>query len=103
MHNAERNEEANAELLKAHMSPEVISKIKEYTLQYDADAVIHAQDVCEYCSKSLEVVPQGNGWYLVRYKWSPQSDYTIIPVRATDADGKLMILEISPEDNVVKP
>lgn len=98
MQNAEKNEDANAELLKANMLPELIAKINEYTRQYGADGVIHAQDICEYCIQSLMVVPQKDNWYLVKYKWSPQSDYTYIPVKAIDTDGKFIILDISPTD-----
>lgn len=100
MQNAENNEEANVELLKAHMSPELISKLADYTQQFDADAVIHAQDVCKYGIESLTVLPMGQkDWYAVKYKWSPDSDYTIIPVKATCRDDKFMILDISPESS----
>lgn len=99
MKNAESDENANVELLKSHMSPELIAKLAEYTKQYDADAVIHAQDVSKYGIESLIVLPMGkDDMYLVKYKWSPGSNYTSIPVRATDTDGKFTILDISPED-----
>lgn len=45
MQNSENNEGANVELMKKHMSPELIAKLAEYSAQYGADAVIHAQDV----------------------------------------------------------
>lgn len=96
MQNAERNENLNAALLKAHMSPELIAKLKDYTLQYDADAVIHAQDVCDYAIRSLTVVPMKEDWYMVKYRWDDQSDYTNIPVKATKTDGQFTILDISP-------
>lgn len=98
MQNVERNEGANVELMKNHMSPELIAKVAGYTAQYDADAVIHAQDVSEYGIKSLIVVPLGkDDGYLVKYKWSPESkNYTFIPVRAIVADGKLTFLDIFP-------
>lgn len=96
MQNAERNEAANVGLLKAHMSPELIAKLNEYAQQSDADAVIHAQDVCDYAMQSLVVEPMKEDWYMVKYKWSPQDDYTCIPVKAIDTDGKFIIHEISP-------
>ncbi len=100
MQNAENNEADNVKLLKAHMSPELIAKLKELTQKYDADAIIHAQDVCAYGVRSLIVIPQTEDWYLVKYKWSPEDDYTCIPVRATDKNGKLAILDILPTDSV---
>jgi len=45
MQNSEKNEGANVELMKNHMSQELITKLADYTAQYDADAVIHAQDI----------------------------------------------------------
>lgn len=79
------------------MSPELIEKIQGYTMQYDADAVIHSQDVCEYCIESLIIVPLGkDDGYLVKYKWSPESNYAFIPVRAVENDGKLTILDVFP-------
>ncbi len=99
MQNSEKNEGANVELMKKHMSPELIAKLANYTKQYDADAVIHAQDVSKYGMESLIVVPSGkdNG-YLVKYKWTPESNYTSIPVRAIITNGKLTFLDISPID-----
>lgn len=97
MQNCEKNETANVELLKNHMSAELIAKLADYTAQYDADAVIHAQDVSEYGMESLIVVPLGkDDGYLVKYKWSPESNYALIPVRAVVADGKLTFLDIFP-------
>lgn len=96
MRNAENNEESNVELLKAHASPELIEKLNVYTQKYDVDAVIHAQDVCQYGIKSLIVCPIRDDWYLVKYKWSPETDPIKIPVRAVVTDGKLLILDISP-------
>ena len=102
MQNAENNEDDNVKLLKAHMSPELIAKLKEVTQKYDADAIIHAQDVCEYGIQSLSVLPKNDDWYLVKYRWSPQSEYTCITVRATDKDGELTILDILPPDFIVE-
>lgn len=99
MQNSEKNEGANVELMKKHMSPKLIAKLANYTKQYDADAVIHAQDVSKYGMESLIVVPSGkdNG-YLVKYKWASESNYTSIPVRAIITNGKLTFLDISPID-----
>lgn len=97
MHNSERNESANVELMKNHMSPELIDKLAEYTAEYDADAVIHAQDVSKYGIESLIVLPLGkDDGYLVKYKWDTESKYTFIPVRAIVTDGKLLFLDIFP-------
>lgn len=97
MQNMEKNEDANAELMKEHMSPELMAQLAEYTQQYGADAVIHAQDVCEHCIQSLIVLNMGKeDWYLVKYKWSPESEYTFFPVQAIDIDGQFIILDISP-------
>lgn len=96
MRNAENNEESNVELLKAHASPELIEKLRGYTQKYDVDAVIYAQDVCQYGIKSLIVCPVKDDRYLVKYKWSPETEPIEIPVRAVETDGKLQILDISP-------
>ncbi len=48
MQNLEKDEDANVKLMKNHMSPELIKKLAGYTTKYDADAVIHAQDVSKY-------------------------------------------------------
>lgn len=96
MRNAENNEEDNVELLKAYTSTELIEKLRGYTQKYDVDAVLHAQDVCQYGIKSLKVRPLKNDWYLVKYKWSPETEPIKIPLRAVDTDGKLLILDISP-------
>lgn len=98
MQNSENNEEANVALMKNHMSPELIAKLAGYTSQYDADAVIHAQDVSKYGMESLTVLPLGkDDGYMVKYKWAPQSGYTFILVRATDVDDKLTFLDIYPQ------
>lgn len=97
MQNAEKNDSSNVELMKKHMSPELIAKVAEYTNQYDADAMIHAQDVSKYGMESLEVQPLGSeDGYMVKYKWSPESDYTWIVVQAVDIDGKLQFKDIFP-------
>lgn len=97
MQNFETNEEANVALMQEHMSPELIAKLAEYTAQYDADAVIHAQDVSKYGMESLIVLPLGKeDGYLVKYKWSPESEYTFFPVKAVLIDGKLQFLDIFP-------
>lgn len=99
MQNSERNEGANVELMKNHMSPELISKLAKYTADYDADAVIQAQDVSKYGIESLIVLPLGkDDGYLVKYKWDSESKYTFIPVRAIVTDGKLIFLDIYPVD-----
>lgn len=97
MQNLENNEEANVDLMKNHMSPELIAKVAEYTVQYDADAMIHAQDVSKYGIESLIVQPLGseNG-YMVKYKWAPESEYTWIVVQAVNIDGKLHFLDVFP-------
>ncbi|MCM1067658.1 MAG: YbjP/YqhG family protein [Muribaculaceae bacterium] len=98
MQNSEKDESANVELMKKHMSAELIAKLAGYTAQYDADAVIHAQDVSGYAIQSLSVYPLKNDdEYLVRYKWAPESDYTFITVRAILSDGKLKFLDIYPQ------
>ena len=99
MKNSENNEGANIELMKNHMSPELIGKLADYTARYDADAVIHAQDVCKYGMESLIVIPiEGTeDGYLVKYKWSQESNYTFIPVRAIVNNGKLTFLDIFPQ------
>lgn len=97
MQNLENNEEANADLMKNHMSPELIAKVAEYTAKYDADAMIHAQDVSKYGMESLTVQPLGSeDGYMVKYKWSPESEYTWIVVQAVDNDGKLQFKDIFP-------
>ena len=97
MKNCEANDGANVELMKKHMSPELIERLADYTAQYDADAVIHAQDVSKYGMESLIVLPLGReDGYLVKYKWSPESDYTFFPVRAIVVDDKLTFLDIYP-------
>lgn len=97
MQNAEKNDSSNVELMKNHMSPELIAKVAEYTAQYDGDAMIHAQDVSKYGMESLVVEPLGSeDCYMVKYKWSPESDYTWIVVQAVDIDGKLQFKDIFP-------
>lgn len=100
MNNLENDETSNVKLLQSHMSPELIAKLKSSAQQLDADAVIHAQDVCKHCIQSLTVVPLKENWYMVKYKWDPQSDYTCIPVKATETDGRLIILDISAADTI---
>lgn len=79
------------------MSQELIARLANYTAQYDADAVIHAQDVSKYGMESLIVLPLGkDDGYLVKYKWSPESDYTFIPVKAIVVNDKLTFLDIYP-------
>ncbi len=97
MQNAEKNDSSNVELMKNHMSPELIAKVAEYTAQYDADAMIHAQDVSKYGMESLVVEPLGSeDGYMVKYKWLPESDYTWIVVQVVDIDGKLQFKDIFP-------
>ncbi len=97
MQNLEKDEDANVKLMKNHMSPELIKKLAGYTTKYDADAVIHAQDVSKYGMESLVVEPLGSeDGYMVKYKWSPESDYTWIVVQAVDIDGKLQFKDIFP-------
>lgn len=97
MQNAEKNDSANVELMEKHMSPELIAKLMDYTAQYDADAVIHAQDVSNYSLESLIVIPiEGtDDGYMVKYKWAPDSNYVIIVLRANITNDKLNILDIS--------
>ena len=97
MQNAEKMDDSNAKLLEAHMSPELIAKMAEYSEQYGADAIIHAQDVCQYGIQSLRVISlDSEDGYLVKYKWSPESNETFIPVRGIEVDGKLKIIDIFP-------
>ncbi len=97
MQNVENNEGANVELMKNHMSPELIAKLADYTTQYDADAVIHAQDVSQYGIRSLTVLPlESDDTYMVKYKWSPDSDDTFIVVKAVVTNEKLSFLDIFP-------
>lgn len=97
MQNAEKNDNSNVELMKDHMSPELIAKVAEYTAQNDADAIIHAQDVSNYGMESLVVESLGSeDGYIVKYKWSPESNYTWIVVQAVDIDGKLQFKDIFP-------
>lgn len=102
MQNADKgNDDANDKLKRLHMSPEVIAKVNEYTQRYDADAVIHAQDVSRYAIGSVTVEPMpDDDWYLVKYKWDADSKATIIPVQACDCDTTLRILDISPIDGL---
>ena len=104
MRNAECDPEANVELMKNHMSPELIARLADYTAQYDADAVIHAQDVSKYGMESLIVIPiEGtDDGYLVKYKWAPENGYAFIPVRAIMAEGKLKFLDIFPQGTDVE-
>lgn len=95
MQNAEKNDGSNVELIKKHMSPELIAKVAEFTSKYDADAMIHAQDVSKYGIESLVVEPLGSeDGYMVKYKWSPESEYTWIVVQAVSIDGKLQFKDI---------
>lgn len=97
MQNLESDEAANVDLMRNHMSPELIAKVADYTAQYDADAIIHAQDVSRYGMESLVVQPIGSeDGYMVKYKWSPESEYTWIVVQAVDIDGKLQFRDIFP-------
>ncbi len=97
MQNAEKNDNSNVELMKDHMSPELIAKVAEYTAQNDADAIIHVQDVSNYGMESLVVESLGSeDGYIVKYKWSPESNYTWIVVQAVDIDGKLQFKDIFP-------
>lgn len=97
MQNVEKCDDKANELLKqAHMSPELIATLAEYTEQYDADAIIHAQDVNKYAIESLNIVPMPDNCYLVKYKWSPDARETLFPIQAVCEDGKLKILNIFP-------
>lgn len=87
---------ANLALKQAHMSPELIAKVDGYTQQYDADAIIHAQDVNDYAIESLTVIPMSDDGYMVKYKWSPDATYTMISLRACEIDGWMHILDIFP-------
>lgn len=99
MQNAEGcNDQENIKLLNTCMSQELIAKLEAYTRKYDVDAIVHAQDVSAYGIRSLIVVALKENRYLVKYKWNPQSEYTCIPVKATDVDGKFTILDIAPID-----
>ena len=98
MQNAEcGNDDANIKLKEAHMSPEVIDLIDKYTQQYDADALIHAQDVSKHGIETLTVIPLKDDWYLVKYYWDADSKVTMIPIQACDCDSGLQILDILPE------
>lgn len=103
MQNAERcNDQENIKLLNTCMSQELIAKLEAYTRKYDVDAIVHAQDVSAYGIRSLIVVALKENRYLVKYKWNPQSEYTCIPVNATDVDGEFTILDIAPIDKDVE-
>lgn len=86
----------NEKLKEAHMSPELIARISEYTIRYGADAVIHSQDVCRYAIESLTVLPMQDNGYLVKYKWNADAEPTFFPVHAVCDEGKLRILDIFP-------
>lgn len=99
MQNAEEmKEEANIALKQAYMPPQLIAKIAQKTERTDADAVLMAQDVSQYGIKSLTVEPIKDDWYLVKYKFSADSDEIVISVKACDCDGEFKILDISWDD-----
>ncbi len=97
MQNSETDPEANDALKKASMSPELIAQLERRSQEVGADAVIHAQDVCQYGIHSLTVDHTKDDWYSVKYKWSPDSEYIIIPVKADVIDGRFTILDILPQ------
>lgn len=96
MQNIENNPDLNVSLMETHMSPELISKLAEYTVQTDADAIIRAQDVCGYCISSLTIEHLENEWYMVRYRWDADSEYIEIPLKACSCDSSLKIVYITP-------
>lgn len=96
MQNAEKMmDEPNIALKQAYMSPQLIDKIAQETERTDADAVLMAQDVSQYGIKSLTVEPLNADWYLVKYRFSADSDEIVIPVKACECDGRFKILDIS--------
>lgn len=70
------------------MSPELTAKVAEYSEQYDADAMIHAQDVSNYGIQSLIVQPLGSEDGHLHFK-------NIFPV-GTDPEAKSYIMHKSP-------
>ncbi len=97
MQNSETDPEANDALKKASMSPGLIAQLERRSQEVGTDAVIHAQDVCQYGIRSLTVDHTKDDWYSVKYKWSPDSEYIIIPVKADVIDGRFTILDILPQ------
>lgn len=95
MNNVENDECTNELLISAHMTPELIDKLKENIDKHGFDAVINAQDVCEYAINSLRVTPL-EACYIVSYKWSEDSKPTNICVKATNSDGILKFTDIIP-------
>ncbi len=99
MLNIEDDDEANQKLMQDHMSAQLIARLADYSAQYDADAVIHAQDVSKHGIESLVVLPLSReNQYEVKYQWDAESEYTVIIVNAIFADGKLLIQDIYPMD-----
>lgn len=99
MLNIEDDDEANQKLMQDHMSAQLIARLADYSAQYDADAVIHAQDVSKHGIESLVVLPLSReNLYEVKYQWGAESEYTVIIVKAIFADGKLLIQDIYPMD-----
>ncbi len=91
------NDKRADSLRNAYMTPELITKTKEYTIKTDANPIIRAQDVCRFGVRSLNVTALGDGWYMVKYKWDSNSDYIKIPLKALDSDGHVKITYITPE------
>mgnify|MGYP001026137473 FL=1 len=96
MRNLEHNPAQNDSLCNACMTPALILQLREETRRSGADAIIRAQDVCEYGIRSLSVSPLTDGWYMVRYKWNRDSDYIEIPLKAANCESGLKILHITP-------
>lgn len=88
-------DETNIALKQAYMPPQLIAKIAQETEQTDADAVLMAQDVSQYAIESLTVEPLEDDWYVVKYRFSADSDEITIPVKACDCDGEFKIVDIS--------
>ena len=83
-------------LCYAVIAPEMWSRFGEYAEKTGCDPMTRAQDVSQYGMDSLSVSSLGDGWYMVRYKWSEGSDYTEIPLKASCNDGEFRITYITP-------
>lgn len=87
----------NDSICAAHMAPDVITHLYEGIDFIDIDYIIRAQDVCRHGIQSLSVKELNNDWFMVSYKWSPDSDTIEIPLKAIcGADDTLQILYITP-------
>lgn len=96
MTNLERNESANDSICSLHLSEAAQLMVNDYIARTDIDPIIRAQDVSKYGIKSLVVDNLSDGWYMVKYKWDADSDYTKIPIKVCNCNTVFKIIYITP-------